>query len=70
MSDNTKKYLISSARVFISAFLPIIISTFASGTTSWTLDFWLPVLIAAISAGFKAVSDPQIPPKLGGTKGL
>lgn len=70
MSDQTKKILLSSLRVFISAFLPIVITSVSTGPVNWSFAFWFPVIIAAVSAGLKAITDPAIPPRLGGTKGL
>lgn len=49
-----KDHVISFLRVFGSAFIVSFAAGIASvGTVSWTLDFWTPLAIAAVSASFK-----------------
>lgn len=66
MSDTIKKYLISSLRVFAITIITLLGAT--GGNISWTWTFWLPLLSAGLNAVLKAIIDPQVPERLGGTK--
>lgn len=69
MNDTTKKYLISASKVFASTFITLLTAMIASGTPiSWTMNFWLPIVAAALNSAIKAITDPAIPTTLGGTK--
>ena len=71
MNDTIKRHLISMAKVFLSTFVTLLTAQLASGTPlSWTTNFWLPIIAAALNSAIKAISDPAIPTTLGGTKQL
>ena len=69
MNDNIKSRLIHAGQVFVASFLSLVSAVLIAGApVNWTLNFWIPIIISAVSAGVKTLSDPQIPTALGGTK--